>query len=583
MIMRKLFLSVLGLVAALNATAQTPQFVSTEPSDRNVIIEEFTGIYCGYCPDGHRIVREYQEANPDRVFGINIHQGPYAAMYSTQWGNAIANQTGLNGYPAGTVNRHRFSGTATALARNQFVSAGNQIKAMSSFVNVAAQATINAATRTLTVNVEAYYTADAETGMNRINVALLQDSIVGYQSGATYNPAQATADGKYIHMHMLRHLLTGQWGDTIAVEEGVIPQGTLVQRSYTYEIPGYMNDAIVKLEHLNVVVFITKDRQEIYTGSKCVPVITGERPDVFVSSIDAAVVNVFGCTDEVVPYLRICNSGKNAITTMDIEYSSTLSAAQSYSWTGSMASDEVQYVQLPNVLANIGSSTDVSAKILTVNGVAIQDEIKSAKITKKRPAEGNGDKLKVIIQTDEYASEVGWSLTDAQGEIIARKNYTGNSIKKDTVYIPIEEIGCYVFEVTDAYGDGGTKHQVYDGEGRRLVNGLANSYGASAAYDLKLTSLVGLEEAEGVLLQTLVYPNPARDVLNLEMSVLQSTKANISVVDLLGREVIRLGEINLQNGKNLIPIEVSELNNGTYVIRIVSDDGITSKRVNITK
>lgn len=583
MIMRKLFLSVLGLVAVLNATAQTPQFVSTEPSGRNVIIEEFTGIYCGYCPDGHRIVREYQEANPDRVFGINIHQGSYAAMYSTQWGNAIASQTGLNGYPAGTVNRHRFSGTATALARSQFVSAGNQIKAMSSFVNVAAQATINAATRTLTVNVEAYYTADAETGMNRINVALLQDSIVGYQSGATYNPAQATADGKYIHMHMLRHLLTGQWGDTIAVEEGVIPQGTLVQRSYTYEIPGYMNDAIVKLEHLNVVVFITKDRQEIYTGSKCVPVITGERSDVFVSSTDAAVVNVFGCTDEVAPYLRVCNSGKNAITTMDIEYSSTLSAVQSYSWTGSIASDEVQYVQLPNVLANIGSSTDVSAKILTVNGVAIQDEIKSAKITKKRPAEGNGDKLKVIIQTDKYASEVGWSLTDAQGEVIVRKNYTGNSIKKDTVYIPMEEIGCYVFEVTDAYGDGGTKHQVYDGEGRRLVNGLANSYGASAAYDLKLTSLVGLEEVEGVLLQTLVYPNPAKDVLNLEMSVLQSTKANISVVDLLGREVIRLGEVNLQNGKNLIPIEVSELNNGTYVIRIVSDDGITSKRVNVTK
>ena len=252
--MRKLLLSVCGLIAAFNATAQTPQFVSTEPSNRNVIIEEFTGVNCGYCPGGHRIVREYEEANPGRVFGINIHQGGYAAMYTTQWGDSIANQTGLNSYPSGTVNRHRFGGTATALGRDRFVNAGNQIQAMSSFVNVAAQATIDAATRTLTVNVEAYYTADAETGMNLINVALLQDSIIGPQSGASANPSQVTSDGKYIHMHMLRHLLTGQWGDTVSVEEGVIPQGTLVQRTYTCDLPSYMSDANVKLNHLNVVV-----------------------------------------------------------------------------------------------------------------------------------------------------------------------------------------------------------------------------------------------------------------------------------------------------------------------------------------
>ncbi|MEE0895829.1 MAG: hypothetical protein U0M28_07680, partial [Bacteroidales bacterium] len=66
--MKKLVLSILGLVAGFAVVAQTPQFVSTEPANRNVIIEEYTGINCGYCPDGHRIVREYMEANPGRVF-----------------------------------------------------------------------------------------------------------------------------------------------------------------------------------------------------------------------------------------------------------------------------------------------------------------------------------------------------------------------------------------------------------------------------------------------------------------------------------------------------------------------------------
>ena len=281
--MRKLLLSVCGLIAAFNATAQTPQFVSTEPSNRNVIIEEFTGVNCGYCPDGHRIVREYEEANPGRVFSINIHQGVYAAMYTTQWGNAIANQTGLNSYPSGTVNRHRFGGTATALGRDRFVNAGNQIQAMSSFVNVAAQATIDVATRTLTVDVEVYYTGDAETGMNLLNVALLQDNIIGIQSGASSNPAQVTADGKYIHMNMLRHLLTGQWGDTISVESGVIPQGTLIQRQYTYVLPTNMSDADVKLSHLKLIAFVCKDKQEIYTGNECIPTLIGELPQANVS------------------------------------------------------------------------------------------------------------------------------------------------------------------------------------------------------------------------------------------------------------------------------------------------------------
>lgn len=579
--MRKLLLSVCGLIAAFNATAQTPQFVSTEPSNRNVIIEEFTGVNCGYCPDGHRIVREYEEANPGRVFGINIHQGVYAAMYTTQWGNAIANQTGLNSYPSGTVNRHRFGGTATALGRDRFVNAGNQIQAMPSFVNVAAQATIDVATRTLTVDVEAYYTADAETGMNLINVALLQDNIIGIQSGASSNPAQVTADGKYIHMNMLRHLLTGQWGDTISVESGVIPQGTLIQRQYTYVLPTNMSDADVKLSHLKLIAFVCKDKQEIYTGNECIPTLIGELPQANVSIGTIKIENIYGCTDEITPYVDISNNGQN-ITSMEIEYSSELSVPQTYTWTGNLNFEDDQTIQLPNVNANIGSATSVQVKILSANGIAINDQNTSATFTKKAPAEGNGDKFKIVIKTDRYAYETAWSLKDAAGNVIKRKKYSAQNVVKDTVEVAVSEIGCYVFEITDSYGDGGATHKIFDGNGVLLVNGNKN-YNKGIGYDLKLLSLVGLEEAEGVILQTLVYPNPAQDMLNMDISVLQSTKANISVVDLLGREVIRFGDINLQNGKNTLNINTSELQNGTYVIRIVSNDGITSKRISINR
>lgn len=581
--MRRLLLSVLGVLAALGATAQTPQFVSTEAAKRNVVIEEFTGVNCGYCPDGHRIVREYEQDNPGRVFGINIHQGGYASMYTTQWGNALANQTGLNGYPAGTVNRHVFSGTSTALDRGSFVTRGNQIKAMPSFVNIAAEATIDATTRLLTVNVEAYYTADAETGSNFINVALLQDSIIGPQSGGTnYNPDQVTADGQYIHLHMLRDLLTGQWGDEVSVAEGVIPAGTLVQRTYTYTVPAKMSNEIVKLQHLKLIVFITKDHQEIYTGSECKPVVSNY-PALSVLPAGMEVENVWGCSDNVKSYISVYNAGLNAITSLDIQYSSSLSAAQAYAWSGNIAAGAEETIELPEVLANIGTNTEVNAQIVSVNGTAITTEQLSGTIKKKAPAEGVGDSLKIIIQTDQYASEAAWSFKDAQGNVLAQKRYSGNSIVKDTVFVALPEIGCYVFEVTDSYGDGGTKHQIFDATGKRLVNGGATSYKLSGAYDIKITSLTGIENVEGAILQTLAYPNPAKDRLNLEISMLQSANANITVVDMLGREVVRLGDVNLSTGKNTVEVNTSALSGGTYLVKIISDNGMVSKKISINR
>ena len=584
--MKRIVLLVSGLLlSAFSLTAQTPQFVSTEPANRNVVIEEFTGVNCGFCPDGHRIVREYQEANPGRVFAINIHQGGYAALYTTQWGNALNNQTGMAGsYPSGTINRHVFSGGITGLSRADFASCGNQIKEMPSFVNVAAQASIDAATRTLTVNVEVYYTGDAETGSNYLNVALLQDSIIGPQSGGSnFNPTQVTADGQYIHMHMLRDLLTGQWGEELTVEgSAVIPQGTLFQKTYTYTIPAHMSDALVKLSQLHLVVFVTRDHQEIYTGASCKPVVSNI-PQLGAMSMGATAENIYGCTEEVIPYISVMNLGETPITAMEIEYSSSLSAAQTFNWTGNLAFEQTEKIQLPNVLANVGSATEVSAKILTINSNPINDDLKTASVTKKAAAEGNGDKLKIIIKTDQYASEAAWKLYGPDGSIIKQKSYTGNASVKDTVIVDLTETGCYVYEVTDDYGDGGTKHQVYDGSGLRLVNGTASSYGTIAQYDMKILSLVGLEEAEGVILQTLVYPNPAKDRVNLEISMLQATKANISVVDMLGREVIKLGDVSLASGNNLVEINTSALSNGAYFVKIISNDGITSKKISINR
>jgi len=236
--------------------------VTTELLNKNAILEEYTGIHCQYCPDGHRIAQGIANANPGRVVLINIHQGSFAVPsgsepdYRTPFGDALAAQTGLSGYPSGTVNRHVFPGnTKTALNRGAWGGAADQILAMPSPVNVGIESAFNETTRELTVNVELYYTATSAVTNNFINVALLQDSVIGPQTGGGMG-------SNYVHMHMLRYLITGQWGDIVTTTS----QGSLITRSYTYVVPEAYNNVPCVVEDCHVAVFVAESHQEILTG-----------------------------------------------------------------------------------------------------------------------------------------------------------------------------------------------------------------------------------------------------------------------------------------------------------------------------
>ena len=45
-------ISIVSMLLLLTAALNAQNFVSTVPANRNVILEEFTGSYCQYCPEG---------------------------------------------------------------------------------------------------------------------------------------------------------------------------------------------------------------------------------------------------------------------------------------------------------------------------------------------------------------------------------------------------------------------------------------------------------------------------------------------------------------------------------------------------
>ena len=64
--MHKKMLTLLALGLSIIMTGQT--FVSTNPENKKIIFEEFTGIDCPNCPDGHLQATQIHNQNPAMFF-----------------------------------------------------------------------------------------------------------------------------------------------------------------------------------------------------------------------------------------------------------------------------------------------------------------------------------------------------------------------------------------------------------------------------------------------------------------------------------------------------------------------------------
>ena len=73
-------------------------------------------------------------------------------------------------------------------------------------------------------------------------------------------------------------------------------------------------------------------------------------------------------------------------------------------------------------------------------------------------------------------------------------------------------------------------------------------------------------------LNTFVYPNPTRDIVNINADA--SGIAELTISDITGKTV-RQGQITLNNGKSTV--NVSDLENGLYIFNVRLESGETSK------
>jgi hypothetical protein len=243
---------------------------------RVAMIEDFTGVRCQYCPNGHEVAKSIYNANPGKVVVVAVHGGLYGDAsagwpnFTTPYGGPLRTQAKIGGYPAGTISR--ISAAAMSLTpqvqygyavdRGQWDAGVKFVIAQAAPVNIGAKAWYSASTKKLSVKVDLYCTKD-QPGYVNINVALLQDKLTGKQ----YVYPQTDPVLNYEQNNVLRDLITGQWGEEIYTSG--ITKGTKVRRVYTYTVPSDYNGTsadgggAVVLSNLKVVVFVSNGHLNI--------------------------------------------------------------------------------------------------------------------------------------------------------------------------------------------------------------------------------------------------------------------------------------------------------------------------------
>jgi|GEM_PF-4585321 len=298
-------------------------FVSTKPQLRNVVLEEFTGIHCGNCPGGHKKAKELSESNPGRVVLISIHEGSYAIPVSgepdfrSQWGASILAQTRLSGFPAGTINRLRFPGSDYSFPYNTQMTGGmalgpngwepaskdSVLNGAFSPVNIAAKTKWNNDTRELEIDVELYFTEDIPNGA-KLNIAFLESHVWGPQTGAS-DPKH------YEHNHILRDLITGQWGELISNSNS--QKGNYFKKTFKYTVNNNFN-----ILNSDIAIFVTKtNNAEIFTGI----VQEAITPNITTRNLTGRIIKTLSNSNEEIDFEITNISDKDLFISLEIKNS----------------------------------------------------------------------------------------------------------------------------------------------------------------------------------------------------------------------------------------------------------------------
>ena len=262
--MKKLsiFFFAVAIVASITAV--------TNAQIKNVLLEQHTAAWCGWCVDGTVVMDEILDLYGEQVIGVKIHGGGDGMVIDEQ--SIIASALGLNGYPSGSVNR-KDSGAGVFFSRTGWKSACEAQMQQKAKAEVDCFYMLDRDRRTVNIQVMANIT-EAMDGPLAFNAFIVEDNVTGtgsgfdqknyisFRAGFQDNPYydQPSTLYGYHHMKVVRQMLGGAWG-----VPGDLPEKVEPGEFYTFEFEAQLEEGwnIDELFFVGMMQADAEDNKEI--------------------------------------------------------------------------------------------------------------------------------------------------------------------------------------------------------------------------------------------------------------------------------------------------------------------------------
>lgn len=402
------------------------------------------------------------------------------------------------------------------------------------------------------------------------------------------------------------------WRDDCGLNE-LYPQGG----TWVYERGNWCPGALVRPIYHNLPgitagnPFAINIQFESYTGSGSLGSYTSNAivffHGAFNKTLDASLDEILAPTTNPdhyrenpsgsIPQVLVHNSGADSITKIDFSYGVKDSTMRSYTWNGSLAPLADTIINLPALseltnmsIAGVSGTHQFNVQIDGVNGTTDEDSTNN-KLTSDFTISPvwPGDVILTLKTSNITANftignpHQAWTITDMNGNVVAsRDNTAAGTNYIDTVALPAA--GFYKLTLTSGNGMG-LHWWPFDGDtqvkaGSFTVKNMSGTnipmknYAYSgqahddwgAAYSQYFTAAeAGHTGVNDVMFENSVriYPNPAKDFINIDFSGKATSTVSIELVNVLGQKVYQ----STTNNRH-IQINTQSFAGGIYTLLI---------------
>ena len=292
------------------------------------------------------------------------------------------------------------------------------------------------------------------------------------------------------------------------------------------------------------------------------------------------------------PRVILRNTGSEPLTSCTIKCWITYGDFIDYQWTGNLGFMEEEIVEIPVVddswWTDLDQNQTFTAYVRDLNGEWGNDDYQQNSVKKSKfqaPESVDGPFL-IWFTTNNKASENAYRLMDASGTVLFERTNLQNSTQyKDTFDL---EPGCYSIVLDDYDDDGLSFWYSSQTEGEtagafrvRKVGGnymeiFPGDFGSYHRYDFSVGFTLGVDEIPEYG-ELSIFPNPALNELTVDLSAKVDGKAEIQMMDLSGRILLQ-DEMNATATFAEYFADISSFKKGTYVIRIITANGIYTQK-----